>query len=75
MDARRLARLLIHDSPGEALRTAYVESLTGSSLQSQEQVHTSLAALGLHEERDLFRDARALNALFRARNQIAHEMD
>jgi len=75
MDARRLARLLIQDSPGDALRNAYVESLTGSSLQSQEQVLTSLAALGLHEERDLFKDARALNALFRTRNQIAHEMD
>jgi len=29
IDARRLARLLIHDSPRDALRTAYVESLTG----------------------------------------------
>jgi hypothetical protein len=60
---------------GDALRTAYVESLTGSSLQSQQQVLTSLAALGLHEEKDLFKDAKALNALFRTRNQIAHEMD
>jgi hypothetical protein len=75
IDARHLARLLTDDSPGDTLRSAYVESLTGSSLQSQEQVLNSLAALGLHDERDLFRDARALNALFRTRNQIAHEMD
>ena len=52
-----------------------MESLTGSSLQSLEQVLISLAALGLHEERDLFKDAKALNALFRTRNEIAHEMD
>jgi hypothetical protein len=75
MDARRLALLLIHDSPGDALRTAYVESLTGSSLQSAEQVLISLAALGLHGDRDLLKDAKALKTLFRTRNQIAHEMD
>jgi hypothetical protein len=75
LDTRRLALLLVHGSPGEALMAAYVESLTGSSLQSQEQVLASLAALGLHEDRDLFKDARTLNPLFRTRNQIAHEMD
>lgn len=36
---------------------------------------TSLAALGLHAERDLFKDVKSLNALFRTRNRIAHEMD
>jgi hypothetical protein len=75
LDARRLAHLLTEGSPGDALRSAYVDSLTGSSLQSQEQVLITLAALGLHDERDLFKDAKALNALFRTRNQIAHEMD
>jgi hypothetical protein len=75
VNSRRLAELLIHDDPRAALMDAYVLSLTGSSLQSQSQVTASLAALGLQDERDLFRDSRDLNPLFRTRNEIAHEMD
>ena len=72
---RRLADLLISDVPGAALLDAYVQNLTGSSLQSQTQVTAALAALGLQDERDLFKDSKALNPLFRTRNEIAHEMD
>lgn len=72
---RRLAELIVSESPGHSLRDSYIQSLTGSSLQSQQQVTSSLAALGLQDERDLFKDSRALNPLFRARNEIAHEMD
>lgn len=75
LSARQLAKLLITTNPEQALRDAYVESLTGSSLQSQSQVTTSLAALGLQGQRQLFKDSQSLNGLFRARNQIAHEMD
>jgi hypothetical protein len=35
----------------------------------------TLAALGLQDQRVLFRDSQSLNPLFKARNQIAHEMD
>jgi len=74
-NARRLAELLTDNDPQATLMDAYVLSLTGSSLQSQQQVTASLAALGLQDERDLFRQSRDLNPLFKARNEIAHEMD
>lgn len=72
---RQIARVLIEREPEVALREEYVRSLTGSSLQSQTQVTATLAALGLQDSRDLFKDSKDLNALFKARNQIAHEMD
>ena len=75
IDARRLATLITSTSPEETLRDAYILSLTGSSLQSQEQVTATLSALGLQDERELFKDAKTLNPLFKVRNQIAHEMD
>ncbi|MCH2223027.1 MAG: hypothetical protein MK097_22305, partial [Dechloromonas sp.] len=75
LNARQLAKVLVKPRPEQALRDAYIESLTGSSLQSQAQVTSALAALGLQGERQLFRDSQSLNALFKARNQIAHEMD
>lgn len=75
LDARQLAKLLVTAHPEQSLRDAYIESLTGSSLQSQNQVTASLAALGLQDQRQLFKDSQSLNALFKARNQIAHEMD
>lgn len=75
IDARRLAGLLISEVPGATLLEEYIQGLTGSSLQSQSQVTAALAALGLQDERALFRDSKALNPLFRTRNEIAHEMD
>jgi hypothetical protein len=75
LSARQLAKLLVTATPEQTLRDAYIESLTGSSLQSQTQVTASLAALGMQDQRQLFKDSQSLNALFKARNQIAHEMD
>jgi hypothetical protein len=75
LNARQLAKLLVSSSPEQTLRDAYIESLTGSSLQSQTQVTATLAALGLQDQRQLFKDSSLLNPLFKARNQIAHEMD
>lgn len=75
LSTKRLAALLTAPSSDEALRRAYVEELTGSSLQARNQVTKSLAALGLHAETDLFKDAKNLDLLFRTRNEIAHEMD
>ena len=75
LSANQLAKLLITDSPERLLRAAYVDSLTGSSLQSQTQVTATLAALGLADQQQLFKDSKTLNPLFKARNEIAHEMD
>jgi hypothetical protein len=76
LNARRLAELLTTNS-GDALRVAYVEALTGNSLQSQSQLQTALAALGFDgtSDRALFTEAATLNPLFKVRNMIAHEMD
>lgn len=74
ISARRIAKLLIQPSSESALREEYVKSLTGSSLQSQMQVTGALAALGIKDQK-LFKAAKDLNPLFKARNEIAHEMD
>ena len=73
--ARQMAELLIQSNPGAALRSAYIDQLTGSSLQSVTQVTNAMSALGLQDERSLYKDAKSLNDLFRARNEIAHELD
>ncbi|MEU5154630.1 HEPN domain-containing protein [Glycomyces sp. NPDC021274] len=72
---RKLAALLVSKTPGEDLQAAYVEYLTGSSLQSKTQVVNVLSALGLDSEKELYKESQSLNALFKARNEIAHEMD
>lgn len=75
VSARRIGSLLIQSDPGVALKEAYVEHLTGSSLQSVAQLINAMSALGLQDERDLYKDAYALRDLFHVRNQIAHELD
>jgi len=75
VDLRRLARLLTSEAQGEDLRESYISWLTGSSLQSRAQVTNTLAALGLQGQKELFKDASRLDLLFKARNEIAHEMD
>lgn len=76
LNARRIAELLTTNSVA-TMRSAYVEALTSNSLQSQAQVTSVLAALGLGGQADkaLFTDAAKLNPLFKVRNMIAHEMD
>ncbi len=75
IDPQRLALLLTAPSSNSVLKEAYVEHLTGSSLQSVSQVTVAMSALGLHDNTKLYRDSRALNPLFKARNEIAHELD
>ena len=53
---KRLAVLLTSRDSDQDLKAAYIASMTGSSLQSQQQVTKALAALGLQDERDLFKD-------------------
>lgn len=70
-----IATLLTEPEPDLLLKDAYIEKLTGSSLQSQTQVTNTLTALGMVKEKDLYKDSTSLNPLFKARNQIAHESD
>ncbi|MGM5066606.1 hypothetical protein EU244_017325 [Rhodococcus qingshengii] len=75
LNVKSLASLLISERPDEALKNAYVEKLTGSSLQSVDQVITTLSALGLTDQKSLYLEAKKLKPLFQARNQISHELD
>lgn len=69
-----LAQLLISPSPRDALLAGYLYDLTGSSLQSTEEVHRSAAALGV-DSKALTQQIVGLKPLFLARNEIAHELD
>ncbi len=75
IDAQRLAVLLTTGDTDAALKEAYIQQLTGSSLQSVSQVTATMSALGLQENTRLYKDSKTLNPLFKARNEIAHELD
>jgi hypothetical protein len=75
VSSKSLARVLGHaGSPRQALVQQFIQDLTGGSLQSSEQLQTVSGALGVTDP-DLRRGADELNAVFRARNQIIHELD
>jgi hypothetical protein len=69
-----LARWLIASSSRDALIEDYIRSLTGSSLQSAEQVQLVAGALAITDA-TLRRDISQLRDVFVARNEIAHELD
>jgi hypothetical protein len=73
-DTRALARYLTSTSPRERLIEDYVYELTGSSLQSAEEVQKVAGALGI-EDQPLRQRINGLRALFVARNEISHELD
>jgi hypothetical protein len=74
-DASRTALMLAHPvSPRQALIEAYVRDLTGSSLQSVEELHKVRAALGI-KGGELESSITALRESFIARNEVGHEMD
>ncbi len=73
-DARSLARYLASPDPRERLIEDYVYELTGSSLQSAEQVQSAASALGI-EDSKLRKRIDGLMNLFVARNEISHELD
>jgi hypothetical protein len=52
----------------------YIYHLTGSSLQSAQEVAKTAAALGI-DDKDLRKRISELKPLFVARNQISHELD
>jgi hypothetical protein len=74
-NAKAIAEVMISPDPRGQLLEAYVKQLTGTSLQSVQQVRDTLTALGLGHRQELYREAQKLQQLFEARNQVAHELD
>ena len=73
-EAKMVARYLVTADPRGRLIEDYVYELTGSSLQSAEQVGNTAGALGI-EDSDLRRRIVGLKELFTARNEVSHELD
>lgn len=73
-DTKMIARYLVSGDPRQTLIDDYVFDLTGSSLQSAEEVQKVAGALGI-EDASLRRRISGLKDLFVARNQISHELD
>jgi hypothetical protein len=71
---RFLAQILASPAPQQELIDAYVQELTGGSLQSTEQLCKAIAALGL-KPYEVGIDPQILKPIFEARNQIIHELD
>lgn len=69
-DTRRLARYLTSANPRQRLIEDYVYELTGSSLQSAEEVQRVAGSLGV-EDTDLRKRISGLTKLFVARNEIS----
>ena len=61
--------------PSRTRKDAYIDNLTGSSQQSLTQVTAAMSALGLQDEKELAKEAKSSNPLFRVRNEIVHELD
>lgn len=79
VNPRRLSAVLLDRdrSPWDALIEQYVRSLTGDSLQSAQQVGAVCTALGItdREFRKRIKVGSDLDQMFRARNQMIHELD
>jgi len=73
-DPKQNAAALLADDSKQYLMDNYIYELTGSSLQSREQVKAVASALGIHD-RALASEIDGLGELFEARNQISHELD
>jgi hypothetical protein len=71
---RFLARLLVAPSPQDRLIEEYIEALTGTSLQSADQLFKAAKALGLNPY-DLPAQKEDLEKIFDVRNKIIHELD
>ncbi len=71
---RHLARYLTSVDPRGALIEDYIYELTGSSLQSTEQVQKAAGSLGVNDAK-IRKRINELKPLFVARNEIVHELD
>jgi hypothetical protein len=74
LDVRLLAGALAADRPSEHLRKELIGDLTGSSLQSKDQLLRVAAHFAIPAD-EITKDAKKLGTVFEARNQITHEMD
>jgi hypothetical protein len=70
--ARFIASVLASDSPQDKVIEAYIQDLTGGSLQSLSELKRVTAALGVQ---GLELDQRSLKTIFEVRNRIIHELD
>jgi hypothetical protein len=69
-----LAQILVSKSPQDRLIDEYVIELTGSSLQSADQLMKACKALGLQWS-TVGIDPKTLRPIFDTRNKIIHELD
>ncbi|MGQ0669896.1 MAG: hypothetical protein ACT4PO_09530 [Actinomycetota bacterium] len=75
VSGKRLAKVLAHaGSPRQAIIEAFVEDLTGGSLQSAEELLRVCDAFGIGDD-GLKGRVLTLKEAFLARNEIVHEMD
>jgi hypothetical protein len=70
----RLASALAAESPRQRLLESYIYDLTGSSLQSFDEVAKAAGALGISVG-SLSKRKKELEEVFRTRNKIIHELD
>lgn len=78
INRRLLAEVLIDGrGPQAALLDHYERELTGDSLQSSEQVSVVCGALGIEDRhiRERLKPSAPLDKMFRARNDIVHQLD
>ncbi len=73
-DAKMIARYLTSSNPRGRLIEDYIYELTGSSLQSAEEVQLVAGALGI-DDGSLRKRISGLRPLFVMRNEISHELD
>lgn len=73
-DTKTIARYLTSSDPRGRLIEDYIYDLTGSSLQSAEEVHLAAGALGI-DDSSLRKRITGLRPLFVMRNEISHELD
>ncbi len=69
-----LAGILVSDSPKKRILEDYIGSLTGSSLQSPEELIRAVYALGLDPD-SCHIDSNECKKIFDIRNKIIHELD
>ena len=69
-----VARYLTSPHPRDRLIEDYIYQLTGSSLQSADEVQRTAGALGV-KDAELRKRITSLRDLFVARNEISHELD
>jgi hypothetical protein len=73
-DTKMIARYLVSSDPRARLIEDYIYDLTGSSLQSAEEVGKTAGALGINDA-ELRKRIDGLKTLFTARNEVSHELD